>query len=90
MIDTLARRGEEMAEKVKEGQVTSLEICEKDSERINKCEKEVKAWAYCDKKTLLEKAADADEHRKSGKPVGSLHGIPIAIKDIIGTLDMPT
>jgi len=38
----------------------------------------------------LEKASEADEHRKSGKPVGPLHGVPIAIKDIFGTVDMPT
>ena len=27
---------------------------------------------------------------RSGKPTGPLHGIPIALKDIIGTVDMPT
>ena len=42
------------------------------------------------KKKLLEKAEEAEEDRKSGKPRGSLHGLPIAIKDIIGTYDMPT
>ena len=41
-------------------------------------------------KVLLEKAAEADEHRKSGKPTGLLHGVPIAVKDIVGTVDMPT
>ena len=43
-----------------------------------------------DKKLLLEKAEEADNHRRSGKPVGPLHGIPVALKDIIGTYDMPT
>ena len=42
------------------------------------------------KKFLLEKAAEADDYRKSGKPIGLLHGVPIAVKDIIGTVDMPT
>ena len=50
----------------------------------------MKAWAYFNKKELLEKAKEADEYRKSGKPLGSLHGLPVAVKDIIGTLDMPT
>ena len=67
-----------------------MRVCEKYIERINKFEKDVKAWAHFDKKILLEKAADADEHRRSGKPVGQLHGIPVALKDIIGTVDMPT
>ena len=43
-----------------------------------------------DKKILLEKAEEADEYRKSGKPLGALHGLPVAVKDIIGTYDMPT
>ena len=38
----------------------------------------------------LEKAEEADTYRKSGKPLGPLHGMPVAIKDIIGTYDMPT
>ena len=78
MIDIFSLSVEEMALKIKEGQLTSVEICEKYIERVNKFEKDVKAWAHFDKKILLEKAADADEHRRSGKPVGSLHGIPIA------------
>ena len=90
MIDIFSLSVEEMALKIKEGQLTSVEICEKYIERIKKFEKDVKAWAHFDKKILLEKAANADEHRKSGKPVGSLHGVPVAIKDIIGTVDMPT
>ena len=59
-------------------------------ERVEKFEKDVKAWAHFDKKLLLEKAEEADQHRRSGKPTGPLHGIPIALKDIIGTVDMPT
>ena len=45
---------------------------------------------HFDKKLLLEKAAEADKYRQSGKPIGPLHGIPIAVKDIVGTVDMPT
>ena len=76
--------------KIKDAQLTSVEICEKYIERINKFEKDVKAWAHFDKKLLLEKAAEADEYRRSGKPLGPLHGVPVAVKDIVGTLDMPT
>ena len=90
MIDILSLSVEEMASKIKEGHLSSVEVCEKYIERISKFEKDIKAWAHFDKKVLLEKAADADEQRKSGKPVGSLHGVPIALKDIIGTVDMPT
>ena len=90
MIDVFSLSVEELSSKIKDAQLTSVEICEKYIERINKFEKDVKAWAHFDKKVLLEKALEADEYRRSGKPVGSLHGIPVAVKDIVGTIDMPT
>tara|TARA_Y100001958_G_C21219601_1_gene544986 strand:+ start:378 stop:1706 length:1329 start_codon:yes stop_codon:yes gene_type:complete len=90
MIDVFSLKVEELAAKIKDAQITSVEVCEKYIERINKFEKDVKAWAHFDKKVLLEKAAEADEYRRSGKPIGSLHGVPVAVKDIIGTVDMPT
>ena len=90
MIDIFSLKAEELALKIKDSQLTSVEICEKYIERINKFEKDVKAWAHFDKKLLLEKAVEADEYRRSGKPLGPLHGVPVAVKDIVGTLDMPT
>ena len=80
----------ELVAKMKEGQISSVEVCKAYIERINKFEKDVKAWNFFDKKILLEKAEEADEHRKSGKPLGLLHGLPVAVKDIFGTIDMPT
>ena len=90
MTDIFSLSLEELAKKIKDAELTSVEVCEKYIERINKFEKDVKAWAHFDKKVLLEKATEADDHRRSGKPVGLLHGVPIAVKDIIGTVDMPT
>ena len=90
MTDIFSLSLEELAKKIKDAEFTSVEVCEKYIERINKFEKDVKAWAHFDKKVLLEKATEADDHRRSGKPVGLLHGVPIAVKDIIGTVDMPT
>ncbi len=90
MTDILLLKVEELVTKIKDSQLTSVEICKRYIERVNEFEKDVKAWAHLNKKLLLEKAAEADEYRRSGKPTGPLHGIPVAVKDIIGTLDMPT
>ena len=90
MTDIFSLSVEELALKIKEGKITSVEVCNHYIDRINKFEKDVKAWAHFDKKLLLEKAGDSDNYRKSGKPLGPLHGVPVAIKDIIGTIDMPT
>ena len=80
----------EITNKIKNSQLTSVELCKAYIERIDKFEKDIKAWVHFDKKLLLEKAKESDEYRRSGKPIGLLHGIPVALKDIIGTYDMPT
>ena len=90
MADVFSLKVEELVEKIKDAQISSVELCQIYIDRINKFEKDIKAWAHFDKKLLLEKAAEADEHRRLGKPLGPLHGIPVAVKDIVGTLDMPT
>ena len=90
MTDIFSLSLVDLAEKIKNGQLSSVDVCEKYIDRIKKFEKDIKAWAHFDKKVLLEKATEADEHRRAGKPTGSLHGVPIAVKDIIGTVDMPT
>ena len=90
MLNIFTLTANKLAEHLKSGQLSSVEVCTQYIERIEKFEKDVKAWQYFDKKKLLEKALEADEHRKSGKPLGSLHGLPIAVKDIIGTFEMPT
>ena len=90
MSDIFSLSANELAAQLREGEISSVEACSQYIERIGKFEKDVKAWSHFNKKLLLEKAAEADEHRISGKPLGVLHGLPVAVKDIIGTLDMPT
>ena len=66
MIDIFSLKVEDIVSKIKDAQLTSVEVCQKYIERINKFEKDVKAWVHFDKKLLLEKAEEADEHRRSG------------------------
>ena len=74
MIDVSTFTANELASKLRSGEISSVDLCKKYLERIKKFEPEVKAWAHLDKKLLLEKAEEADNYRKSGKPLGSLHG----------------
>ena len=90
MSNVLSISAIELVEKLKSGEISCVDACKEYIKRIDKFDKEVKAWAFFDKKLLLEKAEEKDEYRKSGKPLGPLHGLPIGIKDIIGTQDMPT
>ena len=68
MTDVFSLKVEELVEKIKDAQISSVELCQIYIDRINKFEKDIKAWAHFDKKLLLEKAAEADEHRRLGKP----------------------
>ena len=90
MNNIVSLTANELVVKLKSGEISCVEVCKAFIERVDKFEKDVKAWAYIDKKTILEKAKEKDEYRKSGKPLGPLHGLPIGVKDIIGTEDMPT
>jgi Asp-tRNA(Asn)/Glu-tRNA(Gln) amidotransferase A subunit family amidase len=58
--------------------------------RIEALDGEVKAFAHLDREHVLAQARALDERRMQGHPLGPLHGIPVAIKDIIDTADYPT
>ena len=75
---------------VREGRITSLELVEACLERIDEVDSTVHAWAFLDRGYAREQAEAADFHRQQGKALGSLHGVPIGIKDIFDTGDMPT
>src|SRR5574341_2052257 len=70
--------------------LTSEELVGACLERIREREPAVQAWAFLDEQHALAQARAADETRREGQPVGPLHGIPIGVKDIIDTADMPT
>ncbi|HEU4441382.1 MAG TPA: amidase [Burkholderiales bacterium] len=55
-------------------------------ERIAKREAEVHAWAYLDPERALAEARARDRE----SPRSALHGVPVGIKDVIDTADMPT
>ena len=80
----------EAARKIREGLLTSEELVRGCLERIRATESTVQAWAYLDEDHALEQARAADEARRSQQGVGPLNGIPVGIKDIIDTADMPT
>jgi Asp-tRNA(Asn)/Glu-tRNA(Gln) amidotransferase A subunit family amidase len=58
--------------------------------RIAEREDMVGAWAYVNDDLALKQARALDQRKQSGEPLGPLHGLPVGIKDIIDTNDMPT
>jgi len=78
------------AQGIREGLFSSEDLVRACIEQIKAREPEVQAWAYFDAEHALSQAKRADDWRSAGKPLGSLHGVPVGIKDIIDTGDMPT
>jgi amidase len=72
-----------------EGRTTSREIVAQHLLRIALHEERVNA-AITVNPAALREAEERDRERAQGKVRGPLHGIPIALKDNIHTLDMPT
>lgn len=80
----------EAARRMQEGRLTSEELVQACLERIRAVEPTVQAWQYLDEEHALGQARAADERRRSGAGVGLLNGVPVGIKDIFDTADMPT
>ncbi|MGA7594912.1 MAG: amidase [Gallionella sp.] len=78
------------AQGIRDGVFSSRDLVQACIAQIQAREPEVQAWAYFDAEHALTLAAKADDHRAAGKPLGPLHGVPVGIKDIIDTGDMPT
>src|SRR5262245_27286433 len=72
------------------GELSSEALITACLERIAERDPQVQAWAFFDRDRALAQAKAADEERRGGKGVGRLHGVPVGIKDIIDTADMPT
>jgi Asp-tRNA(Asn)/Glu-tRNA(Gln) amidotransferase A subunit family amidase len=75
---------------IREGRITSAELVGDCLARIAQLEPEVQAWAFLDRDHALAQAEALDLRRREGKALGALHGVPIGIKDIFDTGDMPT
>lgn len=72
------------------GQFTSEEMTAACLTRIAETEDAVGAFAFLDADYAMTQARDSDTWRRSGRPTGPLHGVPVAVKDIIDTADLPT
>jgi Asp-tRNA(Asn)/Glu-tRNA(Gln) amidotransferase A subunit family amidase len=80
----------EAAGALRTGEISAVDYVGACLERIAERDAKIEAWAYLDREHALAQARAADEHRRAGRPLGALHGLPIGIKDIIDTADMPT
>jgi Asp-tRNA(Asn)/Glu-tRNA(Gln) amidotransferase A subunit family amidase len=80
----------EAARLIRDGVISSEQFVEACLARIREVDGQVQAWTFIDPDHALAQARAADAWRLEGRPTGTLHGVPVGVKDIVDTADMPT
>jgi len=78
------------ARAIHDGAITSEQLMQACLARVHEVDPQVQAWTFLDEEHALSQARARDQDRAEGRPTGPLHGVPVGIKDIIDTCDMPT
>lgn len=74
---------------IRAGEVTAEKLAQALLDRAE-AQKALNIFVTLEPDRVLAAARAADQHRAAGKPLGALHGVPIALKDNINTADYPT
>ena len=80
----------DLVTKMKKGEISSEKLVKNYIDQIKTKDKEVEAWEFFDEELAISQAKKLDVDRQAGKVQGDLHGVPVGIKDIFDTEDMPT
>jgi amidase len=87
-VSDLTRLGAaEAARRIAAGEITSAALVAACLERMSEREETVQAWVHVDAGAALREASERDA---APAPLGPLHGVPVGVKDIVDTADLPT
>jgi len=75
---------------IADGALSPIEYVQACLDRIAEVDGPIQAWTQLDPDYALRQARMIDEFRQAGGPAGPLQGIPVGVKDIIDTMDLPT
>jgi aspartyl-tRNA(Asn)/glutamyl-tRNA(Gln) amidotransferase subunit A len=80
----------QLAELIRTKQISPVESTRTLLERITALEPKVNAFVYLAADQAMDAARAAEARLMSGERIGRLHGVPVTIKDLSITKDMPT
>lgn len=80
----------QLAQTIANGEASATDAATDCLARIAETEPAIGAWTFLDRDFALKQAERLDALRATGMPTGPLHGVPVGIKDIIDTKEMPT
>ncbi|WP_100813908.1 Asp-tRNA(Asn)/Glu-tRNA(Gln) amidotransferase subunit GatA [Microbacterium lacus] len=89
MTDLTRLSAAALSEKLAKGDVSSVEATRAHLDRIAAVDGDVHAFLHVSDHAL-DVAADIDRRRAAGDELGPLAGVPLAIKDVLVTTDMPS
>jgi aspartyl-tRNA(Asn)/glutamyl-tRNA(Gln) amidotransferase subunit A len=72
------------------GEVSALEVTDAHLARIEQVDGQVRAFLHIAADRARETARAVDRRRAAGETLGPLAGVPLALKDVFTTRDMPT
>jgi len=90
MEDTIYRPITQLADLLRTGKISPVELIEATFAEIDRHEPRLNAFIFLFREQSLELAKQAEAEIRSGHNRGLLHGIPIALKDIINVSGAPT
>lgn len=80
----------ELRDRMASGALTAEAVARAFLAQTEAREPEVGAWTFLDGDDVIGQAHRLDAARRTGRPIGPLHGLPVAIKDIVDVARMPT
>jgi aspartyl-tRNA(Asn)/glutamyl-tRNA(Gln) amidotransferase subunit A len=80
----------QIAAAIAAGEVSAVEVTQAHLDRIVAVDPDVHAFLHVAGLGALAAAEEVDRKRAAGEPLGPLAGVPLALKDVLTTHDMPT
>jgi aspartyl-tRNA(Asn)/glutamyl-tRNA(Gln) amidotransferase subunit A len=80
----------QVAAAIAAGEVSAVEVTQAHLDRIVAVDPDVHAFLHVAGLGALAAAEEVDRKRAAGEPLGPLAGVPLALKDVLTTRDMPT
>src|SRR5271169_967459 len=73
----------EMAKRVRERKISSVELVEAHLKKIERVNSRLNAFIHVDADGARQQAHEAEKAATNGKPLGPLHGVPVSVKSSI-------
>ncbi|KZF05598.1 MAG: Asp-tRNA(Asn)/Glu-tRNA(Gln) amidotransferase subunit GatA [Rhodococcus sp. (in: high G+C Gram-positive bacteria)] len=91
MTDLTALDASDLATRIHSGDVSAVEVTQAHLDRIDSVDTDIHAFLHVSGSNALAAAREVDARRAAGDaPASPLAGVPLALKDVFTTTDMPT